>query len=1086
MDTRVSTPPPLRREFAAVALWAGAFLFSTSLFLTLTKLLKNLPPTSPIAVGRVTVDGASKLSDYLTAGLFFLVVPVLTVLFRQLSVRYSASLERRAGSDPSAALLAATLPIAFAPLFYLTTGKVGWGTILPLALAAGICEGWAYVRSHHWPRVLLGARLRVWHIAAAVEAVSWMLYRYIATGKRIAHIPTLFLEVVFFLFFIALFWFLLVFISLLKAVYERRQSPETFPGVVIAFLPLFALPLLALTAIPSGIAVSIVMVAIVILLFVPSHTCRNALPCAQHSTVARDSSVSENAAPSELQAHCRVPLRNDAEVDRHGKLLRRWILLFVAPLLLFVFSYSSVASLSQWIDLFHRGETLGPASEYLRGEAPFREVFVLHGMLEDGLLDAFLMSFLGRDAQISATRAEVLSSLMAPALWFLGLAASRNGVIALGFVFLGFFTAADNQRGLFEIVVVALLLVALQRGNRTVAFMAAAFTAITLFFSLEIGLYSIAGSIVSLILTKAGRRLLPVWLAGFASGLVPFFLYLANSGSVGEFFRTSFVLVPRIIDATWSLPFPDLAAPFRGDLTVRTFSDFFVGDRFRFVLNPLVIGIALVVLVTSFIRRKPIDVVLLTVTAFAVFTQRSALGRADFPHQYFSAFLIAPLAVLLFVRMLERVQSLWRSNETSRAPILVLGLVATPLIAIAFWIPDLLNARLDNTTGYRQRLLTVGWSDEAGRKVAERIGAIRYDIQRTLKPNDPMFDFSNQPALYFFADRPNPTRFFQIPILSPPELQREAIRDLERTRTKLVLRRSPEEYDGFDGISNDARAAAMSAYINENYRYARSVRGVEFWTRVPATRPHDEERYLSRIIDPRMIEESLTAHVIFPAVGSLRGATGNEWRSELIVHNANTRPVTLKLRYLVPNQAAREASLRIGTDRTVKIVDVARMLFRAPETRGMLIIEHPRTSLPTLRLRTFDAARNSESTLEEPLAVSDAGRAGADRLVIIGARGGWPRRVNIGIVNAGNGPARARITMRTPSGAIVGVPVNVSIEENGSSLTVHAEAEIGAPIDPDTPVHIQILEGSIWAFASSIDGESGNQQIVRATRVPQR
>lgn len=1079
MDDTKPAQPPLGGEFAAAAMWIGAFLFSSSVFLTLTKLLENLPATPPIAVGRVTIDGVSKMQDYVTAALFFLVVPLLTVLLQRVWQRYTTSLRGRAGSDPTLATLAATIPLIFAPLFYLTTGKVGWGTILPLVLAAGICEAWAYGRSHRWPRVLLESRLRIWHFVAVIEAVSWILYRYIATGKRIAHIPTLFLEVVFFFFFVALFWFLLVFISLLKAVHTRTQSPETFPGVVTAFLPLFLLPLLALTALPSGIAVSVVLITIVILLFVPERTCSNERPCATHPA-GSPGALNPGAAPSELRAHCRAPLRIG------NARLRSGLLLIVAPLLLFVFSYSSVASLSQWVDLFHRGETLGPASEYLRGEAPYREVFVLHGMLEDGLLDAFLMKVFGRDAQISATRAEVLSSMMAPALWFLGLAATRNGVAALGFVFLGFFTAADNQRGLFEIVIVALLLVALQRGSRATAFLAAAFTALTLFFSLEIGLYSIGGSVISLVLVRKGWRLLPWWIGGFAAGAVPFLLYLSVHGSLAQFFTTSFVLVPRIIDPTWSLPFPDLVAPFRGDLTVRTFTDFFLGDRFRFILNPLVIGIALVLVIASMVRRRSVDVPLLTLTAFALLTQRSALGRADFPHQYFSAFLIAPLAVMLLVRLVSRLRDLWGSNESSRAAILILAAVAAPLLAIAFWIPDLLNSRLDNAIGYRQRLLAADWSDEAGRKVAERIGAIRHDIQKTLKPNDPMFDFSNQPALYFFADRPNPTRFFQVPILSPRELQREAIRDLEKTRTRLVLRRSPEDFDGFDGISNDARAAALSAYIDANYRFARSVRGVEFWLRAPAGEAFSEEKYLKRIIPPGQVKESLTSRVIFPAVGSLRGASGNEWRSELVVHNSDANPVSLELRYLVPNQPARERSLRVEPETTVKIDDVALLLFGAAETRGMLIVEHPRSTLPTMRLRTFDAARNSESTLEEPLAVSDAGRAGADRLIIIGARGGWLRRVNIGIVNAGNGPARARITMRTPAGAIVGVPVDVSIEENGSSLTVHAEAVVGAPISPNTPLHIQILEGAVWAFAASIDGESGHQQVVRATRVPQR
>lgn len=1035
----------LEETLARAALWMGAFSFSFSLFLALKKLFRHIPPTPATAVGRVTVDGASKLQDYLTAALFFALVPLLTVLLVRAATGYLRSLRTRAGAEPSAVLFAAIIPIVIAPLFFLTTGKEGWGTLLPLLLAWAICEAWAYGRSHRWPRVLLGPPLRVWHSVAVIEAVSWILYRYIATGKRIAHIPTLFLEVVFVVFFIALFWFTLVFISLLLALSRKKQSPETFPGVVIAFLPLLALPVVALTPAPSNVAITITLALIATLLMF-----------------------------SQLQS------RIDART------LRRFLLLLVAPLLLFVFSYSSVASLTEWIDLFHRGETLGPASDYLRGDAPYRDVFVLHGMLEDGLLDALLMQLFGRDAAIAATRAEVLSSLMAPALWYLGIAATRNGLAALAFVFLGFFTAADNQRGLFEIVVVALLLIAIQRVSRAWVIVSAALAALTLFFSLEIGLYCIGGSVLTLALLRSGRKLLPWWVTGFAVGALPFVIYLLSRGGLEEFFATSFVIVPRTIDATWSLPFPDLVSHFRNDLTVRTFVDFFLGERFRFVLNPLVIGIALTLLAATALRKRAVDPVLLTIAIFALLTQRSALGRADFPHQYFSAFLVAPLAVLLIANLFEHARLLWRSRAESRPVLTILAAVATPLFAIAFWIPDLLNARLDNTISYRQRLLTAGWSDGAGREVAERIGSIQYSIQRILRPNDPMFDFSNQPALYFFADRPNPTRFFQIPIISPRELQLEAIRDLETSKPRLVLRRSPEDYDVFDGISNDARAAAVSLYIDDHYRYVRSVRGVELWLRRAAAGAFNEKRYISAIPDPRNVKDTTTKRVVFPAVGSLRGASANEWRSELVVHNPSKEPLMLRMRYLVPNQEARERSVVVSPEETLKFVDVARDAFAAPETRGMLLIEHPRSVSPILRLRTFDAARDSESTLESPLDASSAARSGEERLVIVGARGGWPRRVNLGVVNAGNEPARVRVTMRTPTGAIVGVPLDLSVEEGGSALVVHGEAELGAPITPDTPIHIQILDGSVWAFASSIDGETGHQQVVHASRVAER
>ena len=46
-------------------LWLAAFCFAAGFFLSVTPLLRGIPPTPHVAVGRVTVENASKLRDYL-------------------------------------------------------------------------------------------------------------------------------------------------------------------------------------------------------------------------------------------------------------------------------------------------------------------------------------------------------------------------------------------------------------------------------------------------------------------------------------------------------------------------------------------------------------------------------------------------------------------------------------------------------------------------------------------------------------------------------------------------------------------------------------------------------------------------------------------------------------------------------------------------------------------------------------------------------------------------------------------------------------------------------------------------------------
>src|SRR6185503_20830778 len=114
----------------------------------------------------------------------------------------------------------------------------------------------------------------------------------------------------------------------------------------------------------------------------------------------------------------------------------------IFPALIYLFSYASTAQLSQWIDLFHRGESIGPASDYLRGKVPFRDVFALHGMLEDGLLDAWLMELFGRSLDVAVTRTVIIGAFLGVSIWFLGIAVFESIPLALLCVAMGSWTTA--------------------------------------------------------------------------------------------------------------------------------------------------------------------------------------------------------------------------------------------------------------------------------------------------------------------------------------------------------------------------------------------------------------------------------------------------------------------------------------------------------------------------------------------------------------------------------------------------------------------------------------------------------------------
>ena len=1032
-------------RLTAALLWVAAFAFATGLFFSITLLLQGLPPTAPVAVGLVTVERYSKLKDYLEAALFFLTLPPLTVVFRHAGGRLLAHEQRRfiTRRDMPVAMLF-TLPFLLSPLFYLTTGKVGWILLLPPALAYAGVRALQAFDSTRWLRRLFRRELWPYHALLFGEAASWILFRYLVTIRRIGHYPTLLLEAVFVALFLALFWGVAALAARVAELSFGADADDVFRRVTSGAVPLVLLPVIAMVKVPPPQPAALVAIALIL-----------------------------SAA---------LAFRRPLSPRRAWSVAAFWII----PLLIYCFSYASSAQPTVAIDLFHRGESIGPASDYLRGKAPYRDVFVLHGMLEDGLLDAWLMKLFGRSVGVAVARGVIVDSFLAVAIWYLGVAIFRSIPLAMLVVAMGSWTTAENNRTFFQVAAVALLWIALSRRNRAAAVAAGIFAAVALFFSYEIGMYTIVGAYISIILMallKRGR-LKPaaaLFTVGLIAGAAPFVGYLAARGALGAFADASFVTIPRIIDAVWSMPFPDLVTTFRKDLNLHTLADFVLWEKFHLVLSPLTIAVAAAYLIQRAWRRRidELDAALLVLTVFALITQRTAFGRAEFRHQYFAAFLIGPMLVVLAVLIVRRLREMWDGGEEGRALVVTLVAASIPLIAVLFWIPDLVNTRIDDLVRYQARVLHLH-RDAHAEEVAYRIDAVSQAVRELARPGQPMFDFSNQPAFYFFADRPNPTRFYQVPILSPRAFQREAIVALERAKPPVVLRRSPENYDVFDGIDNDVRAQAVAGYIKDFYSYARTVRGVEIWRRKPQTSSPDVDAYLRRIRVPlaeEVIAEGGRSRLVFPTAGSLPGANGTYWRADLTLHNPHKETLALDLRY-VAGDVRVDRSVVLRGEQSARWEDVVRSLFGAPESRGALWIEYRGARAPVARLRTYDAAHGAKGSIDSPLSMSDAA-TGADLTVVGIPGGGMARRVNVGVVNVGTIPATFRITARTRDGRVAGRAYEEGVPEDETRLVGDIETALGVPLDDTMTLHITPVAGTIVGYATVI-GVGGDSEFIAA------
>jgi hypothetical protein len=1035
-------------RIASAFVWIAAFCLATGVFLSITLLFRSLPPTDPVAIGLVTIERYSKLRDYLGAALFFLLVPPLTVVLQRLLSKAKHPL--------------ATIPYFFSPLFYLTTGKVGWILGIPIALSLGGPRLLRFAQTRLWLRRMFRAELRPYHALLFTEALAWLFFRYLVTARRIAHIPTLFLEVVFVAMFLAIFWAAALLIARMAELNFGRDAEETFKRITVGALPIVLLPFLAAAWVPLKPARAVMTITLIV--------------CAALTMIVR-------------------PMK--------PRTAWRLAAYAIIPALLYLFSYASTAQLSQWIDLFHRGESIGPASDYLRGKVPFRDVFALHGMLEDGQLDAWLMELFGRSLDVAIARTVVVGAFLGVAIWFLGIVVFDSIPLALLCVAMGSWITAENNRTFFQVAAVALFWNALRRRSRVSAVFSGVFAGVALFFSYEIGAYSIAGAFLAcLLLWIASKRvewdgLSPAQTAlffaiGVILGAAPFAIYLGSHGALDDFAVTSFITIPNIIDAVWSLPFPDLVSTFRKNLTLHTLADFVLWEKFHLVLSPLVIAVAAVYFIVRWLRRRvdALDFALLVLTVFATVAQRTAFGRVSFRHQYFAAFLIGPLIVLLAVILVRALRNVWRDGgQGTRAFVTALAVMAVPVVGVLFWIPDLVNARLHDFTRYYGRVLRVD-RDPNAEAVQWRITDVVANVRELTKPNEPIFDFSNQPAFYFFADRPNPTRFYQVPILSPRDLQAETIGALERAKPKVILRRSPELFDMFDGVTNDLRAQAVSAYIDDAYRFHRSVRGVELWTRRADAKPRGVADYLAliRLPDKKELVATGLARMVFPAVGSVPGVGGSYWQSDLTIHNPYREPMRVTLRYVAGDNGI-DRRLTLAPRQTLRWPDVVRSLFAQPSSVGTLWIEHREGRAPVAIVKTSDVAHNASASLEAPLTKLDSATAATEsaELAIVGVPAAVVagRRVNAGVVNIGIIPATFRFSVRTRTGWEIGRSVEQGVPEDQVWLVNDLEAALGVKLDETTTVRITVIAGTGVGFATIVE-PSGDSEFIAAIPAEQQ
>ena len=145
-----------------------------------------------------------------------------------------------------------------------------------------------------------------------------------------------------------------------------------------------------------------------------------------------------------------------------------------------------------------------------------------------------------------------------------------------------------------------------------------------------------------------------------------------------------------------------------------------------------------------------------------------------------------------------------------------------------------LKGRLQVGVPEQPVLERMGWSDKASvAPLAAQVASLEAFLAGVLGPEDSIFDFTNQPALYhFLLDLKPASRFFHVSMAIRARTQAEVIADLKRSRPPLVVYES--DFGGlpeWDGVNNVVRHHEISRYLLANYRPLGAVAGQTFYVR---------------------------------------------------------------------------------------------------------------------------------------------------------------------------------------------------------------------------------------------------------------
>jgi hypothetical protein len=514
--------------------------------------------------------------------------------------------------------------------------------------------------------------------------------------------------------------------------------------------------------------------------------------------------------------------------------LERGVVIWVFGSVFVFLCHLSVPSTAGVMDTFHEGEFLAAARLTADGRVPWRDLYTVHGLLQDALfpLVGFHLFEPTRWGSVAGTTVVLLPAYWAVVWGYVASFVRHHGFLLAVAALLLASDLLPHHHMRFVLAPIAFLLLrrmlehpSVQRAGVFIG--ALAIQAVLVPESA----FVVVVALVAVVLFDVARRNDPAFGPPFRRTLLcagaglgwsaAILLILASKGALGPFL-TYVRGVSRGHVLTGGIPIQ---------------WDQVGGRRLPLpVLAPVVPVIASVAYVAVKVRRRErltiVAWVLLAHVGFVALYFTKFLDRAD-AHIYQVVGVALPMLLATGGRVLD---ALWRAatrlvRTDLRVPsglAVVLGLaVFGSAMAVAGDVRGPMVA-----TGQPSPVARLGYATPDAID-PNLLDDVRRVTDGVLGADGTLFDFSNNPAVFeFLLGLDPPTRYYHVSLAIRDDAQRELIDDLEAAKPMLIAYHHDHlGLPTWDGIPNEVRHDQVSAYLLGHYRPYGLVAGFTFLVR---------------------------------------------------------------------------------------------------------------------------------------------------------------------------------------------------------------------------------------------------------------